>query len=39
MSAILRTFPTVGLFALLAGVSWHGVTLAIETAEGLVQAL
>lgn len=39
MSRILATIPAASLYGLLAGVSWHAVTLATDTARGLLEAM
>ena len=42
MTTFARTFPTLSaglLCGLLAGVSWHTVTLPVDTFHGLARAL
>lgn len=41
MTLLARTFPTLSaaaLCGLLAGVSWHAVTLTVDTFHGLLRA-
>jgi len=38
IATLLRTAPCVALYALLAVVAYHAVTLTVETASGLLSA-